>query len=49
VPLRHIDYAFVPQAWSPGILDVSVGSYDDWASLSDHRPLIVDLHAASEI
>jgi endonuclease/exonuclease/phosphatase (EEP) superfamily protein YafD len=41
---HHIDYAFVPQAWSAGIQDVSVGSYDDWAALSDHRPLIVDLH-----
>ncbi|WP_338598957.1 endonuclease/exonuclease/phosphatase family protein [Desulfoferula mesophila] len=37
----HIDYCFVPSDWN--ILSVEVGSYDGWALLSDHRPLIIDV------
>jgi hypothetical protein len=37
----HLDYCFVPKEWTIGA--VSVGSYSDWAKLSDHRPLTVDI------
>jgi len=37
----HLDYCFVPRRWQ---LDrVLVGNYADWASLSDHRPVVVDV------
>ena len=37
----HLDYCFVPRSW---LLDrVHVGNYADWASLSDHRPVVVDV------
>lgn len=37
----HIDYCFVPKDSS--IRNVVVGNYEEWKTLSDHRPLIVDL------
>ncbi len=40
----HIDYCFVPQAWLAKISHVEVGCYEDWRRLSDHCPLIVDIH-----
>jgi endonuclease/exonuclease/phosphatase family metal-dependent hydrolase len=40
----HIDYCFVPREWP--IESVSVGSYADWATLSDHRPVTVDVRAS---
>ena len=39
----HIDYCFIPKAWASRIQAVAVGSYDEWKSHSDHRPLFVDL------
>ena len=39
----HLDYCFVPREWS--VDSVSVGSYADWATLSDHRPVSVDVRA----
>jgi endonuclease/exonuclease/phosphatase family metal-dependent hydrolase len=41
----HIDYCFVPRAWSGRIRSVTVGTYADWARDSDHRPLVVDVAA----
>jgi endonuclease/exonuclease/phosphatase family metal-dependent hydrolase len=38
----HIDYCFVPGAWASHLVSVEVGSYEQWADLSDHRPVIVD-------
>ena len=44
----HIDYIFVPRAWTERAFDLHVGHYDDWVaagtgmngkSLSDHVPL----------
>jgi exodeoxyribonuclease-3 len=42
-PTYHIDYCFVPRAWS--IVSVAVGSFQDWvgARLSDHVPLTVEV------
>lgn len=37
----HFDYCFVPDTWV--IEKVTVGSHEDWADVSDHCPLIVDL------
>ena len=39
----HVDYCFIPAEWVSCIQKVEVGSYDDWHTLSDHVPLIVDL------
>ena len=39
----HIDYCFIPETWASQVRSVSVGTYADWASASDHRPLVVDL------
>jgi len=45
---HHIDYIFVPRAWTERAFDLQVGHYDDWVaagtgmngkSLSDHVPL----------
>ena len=39
----HIDYCFIPKAWSRQIRSVVVGDFAGWQDLSDHRPLIVDV------
>jgi endonuclease/exonuclease/phosphatase family metal-dependent hydrolase len=36
-----MDYCFVPRAWR--VESVSIGGYDEYRSLSDHRPVIVDV------
>lgn len=43
----HIDYCFVPEAWTARIQHVEVGSYEEWKSHSDHRPLLVDLRESA--
>ena len=40
----HIDYCFIPEAWTADIRSVSVGTYADWFASSDHRPLVVELN-----
>ncbi len=37
----HFDYCFIPDEWE--IENVDVGSYDEWRTLSDHCPVIVDV------
>lgn len=39
----HIDYCFIPKAWSRRLRKVSVGKLSDWRDHSDHVPLTVDL------
>ena len=39
----HIDYCFIPQQWAARMHGLKVGSYEDWKSYSDHRPLLVEL------
>jgi endonuclease/exonuclease/phosphatase family metal-dependent hydrolase len=39
----HLDYCYLPEAWLPGLRSVAVGSYQEWADISDHRPLVVDV------
>lgn len=43
----HIDYCFLPKSWEPTIRDVSVGSFAQRTTKSDHVPLVVDLDAES--
>jgi len=38
----HIDFCFVPSSWTLS-LQVDVGTFDEWKSLSDHVPLIVNV------
>jgi len=43
----HIDYCFIPEAWLPSLGGVTIGTFLDWGSLSDHRPLVVEVgHSA---
>jgi endonuclease/exonuclease/phosphatase family metal-dependent hydrolase len=42
----HIDYCFIPKAWSPKLQRVEVGSYMEWKDWSDHRPLLVEISDA---
>lgn len=39
----HVDYCFVPRAWTKHITKVDVGTFADWGSVSDHAPLTVEL------
>ncbi len=45
----HLDYCFLPERWLPGLRSVTVGSYEDWADVSDHRPLTVDVTPPAEL
>lgn len=40
----HIDYCFVPMAWTPLLKSVQVGTYADWRHLSDHCPMVVEFN-----
>jgi len=42
----HIDYCFVPEAWRGKIRRVTIGGYEAWARLSDHRPVTVEVEAS---
>ncbi len=39
----HIDYCFIPSGWARNIRHVEIGSYEEWAPHSDHRPLLVEV------
>jgi len=41
----HCDLVFIPEAWTPRLRTVEVGSFEDWvqAGRSDHCPVMVDL------
>ena len=42
----HIDYCFVPKRWR--VTGAEVGDYAAWRTLSDHRPLVVDVRVPTE-
>jgi len=44
-PTYHIDYVFLPNAWTEKVDEMTVGNFEDWcgSGLSDHVPLIVDV------
>ncbi len=37
----HLDYCFVPAGWR--VQAVTVGGFAEWAGVSDHRPVVVDV------
>ncbi len=39
----HIDYVFLPRDWASRLRPVEVGRYEQWAKLSDHCPVVVDI------
>jgi len=39
----HIDYIFLPEQWAARITKVEVGKYREWAKVSDHVPLTVEV------
>lgn len=38
----HIDYCFLSDSWRGTIHRADIGAFEDWASDSDHMPLVVD-------
>lgn len=44
----HLDYCYLPERWLPGLTGVTVGSYEEWADASDHRPVSVDVTPPAE-
>jgi endonuclease/exonuclease/phosphatase family metal-dependent hydrolase len=40
----HIDYAFLSEELFSKLKRVEVGHHKDWLSLSDHAPMLVELH-----
>jgi exodeoxyribonuclease III len=44
----HLDYCYLPETWLPGLTSVTVGSYDEWADASDHRPVTVEVIPPAE-
>ncbi len=45
----HIDYGFIPTSWSAALSNVKVGSYEEWAEVSDHMPLIIDVEVGCSV
>lgn len=41
----HIDFCFLPDRWASGIQRIEIGTFSSWRENSDHRPLLVDVHA----
>jgi endonuclease/exonuclease/phosphatase family metal-dependent hydrolase len=38
----HLDYCFVPAAWTTAIQSVSIGTFEEFDGFSDHRPVLVE-------
>jgi endonuclease/exonuclease/phosphatase family metal-dependent hydrolase len=45
----HLDYCYLPEQWLPGLTGVTVGSYEEWADTSGHRPVLVDVMPPAQI
>ncbi len=43
----HIDYCYLPSTWLDNVTTVTVGEFADWATHSDHVPLVITLDAPS--
>jgi exodeoxyribonuclease III len=39
----HLDYIFMPSAWTARLNNFEVGDFSQWSSLSDHCPLTIDV------
>lgn len=44
----HLDYVFVPKAWTRRLRSVEVGAFDEWRDVSDHVPVTVTVRDRSE-
>ena len=39
----HIDYCYIPTAWMARLENVSIAPFEDFAPLSDHRPITITI------
>jgi exodeoxyribonuclease-3 len=39
----HIDYAYIPRAWTSRVREASIGGAGEWLAHSDHAPLVVEV------
>jgi len=39
----HIDYGFLPEEWAERLESVEIPAYEEWRSVSDHRPVVVEV------
>ena len=39
----HIDYCFIPETWVSQLEDVTIAPFEEYSSLSDHRPVSLAL------
>lgn len=44
-PTYHLDYIFFPRQWTDHVLEMTIGTYEDWcgSGLSDHVPIVLDI------
>lgn len=45
----HIDYCFLPESWVRSITRLEIGSFEEWRTYSDHRPLLVEVGGALQL
>ena len=38
-----MDFIFLPKNLADKIINIEVGSFDDWYTYSDHMPIILDI------
>ncbi len=44
----HLDYCFVSEKFLDNNFSFTIGDVDDWISISDHLPIVVDIHFSDE-
>jgi endonuclease/exonuclease/phosphatase family metal-dependent hydrolase len=42
----HIDYCYIPGEWTARLENVRIAPFDEYASLSDHRPITVTIRTS---
>ena len=42
----HLDYCFIPTAWTQRLESVTIAPFDEFKTLSDHRPVTVSIRNA---
>ncbi len=40
----HLDYCFVSEKFLDNDFSFTIGDVDDWISISDHLPIVADIH-----
>lgn len=43
----HLDYIFIPSAWTERLNDFELGDFALWSNHSDHCPLLIDIAASN--